>query len=572
MILSSIRQKKINDTRHQAILDTLSAQGSKNPKIIKDDSYNILIYDKNAAPTENYFKNKLGDYCASSGCFFYKGNNGKKALKSFLDDFDPGNYSPIGFMGVFTLIVKKFGRLFLITDPMGASRIFHNVTMTLWSSSFLAVAKNTPGLTPDPQGIYEYAFQETTYGENTPFNEIKMADSFSLFEFDAHSVKKFPKNIPVNFEISNQSYNDLIEEHATLLEGQMKNVVSSYGPRIATALSGGYDSRLMLSLAFNAGITPDVYVYGTDNSPDVLVAKSIANGESFKINHINKARHPKPTPDQYGKILRDNFYALDGYPAESIFDFGANMATRRERAKNDTLILNGGGGEIYRNFFYMPDGEYTVDQLLDVFYRRYTPDLCTGRFEEFIYRDNLKRKIMRALRLKGEKMTRTQFEYAYPGFRLRYWTSRDNSNNNRIGSYLTPFICYETIMAALKMPLEFKTHGRFQGDLINRIHPKLASYSSDYGYPFDKPVPFMKKIKNNTTIYRPVWLRRNSYAIQHKFKKLELPEALSDKYIAAAMPSGNSLMAQYFDFSEIRDPALYSRILTLYYLFKHIGL
>lgn len=192
----------------------------------------------------------------------------------------------------------------------------------------------------------------------------------------------------------------------------MKNVVSSYGPRIATVLSGGYDSRLMLSLAFNAGITPDVYVYGTDNSPDVLVAKSIANSESFKINHINKARHPKPTPDQYGKIVRDNFYAFDGYPAESIFDFGANMATRRERAKNDTLILNGGGGEIYRNFFYMPDGEYTVDQLLDVFYRRYTPDLCTGRFEELIYRDNLKRKIMRALRLKGEKMTRTQFEYA----------------------------------------------------------------------------------------------------------------------------------------------------------------
>jgi hypothetical protein len=174
----------------------LSAQGSKNPKIIKDDSYNILIYDKYAAPTENYFKNKLADYCASSGCFFYKGNNGKKALKSFLDDFDPGNYSPIGFMGVFTLIVKKFGRLFLITDPMGASRIFHNVTMTLWSSSFLAVAKNTPGLTPDPQGIYEYAFQETTYGENTPFNEIKMADSFSLFEFDAHSEKNFQKIFP----------------------------------------------------------------------------------------------------------------------------------------------------------------------------------------------------------------------------------------------------------------------------------------------------------------------------------------------------------------------------------------
>lgn len=563
--------KKINKQGHEALLETLSAQGSINPKLIKDDSYNILLFEKNTAPVANHFKNKLGDFCASSGCFFYKGKNGKNALKTFLEDFDPEHYSPLGFMGVFTLIVKKFGRLFIVTDPMGASRIFHNVTQSIWSSSFLAVVKNTPGLTPDPQGIYEYAFQETNYGECTPFHEIKMADSFSIFEFEPLNVKRLPKHIPISFDVTHQPYHELIDEHAHLLQKQMKSVISSYGPKVATALSGGYDSRLMLALAVNEGVNPDVYVYGPDGSSDVNVAKAVAKGEEFALNHINKAKHKKPDPDQYADIVKDNFYALDGYPNEGIFDFGANMATRRGRAENGTLILNGGGGEIYRNFFYLPDGDYSVDQLLDIFYRRYTSDLCTDRFEEFIYRDNLKRKIMRALDLKDEKMSRPRLEYAYPGFRLRYWTSKDNSNNNRIGSFLTPFICYETIVAALKMPLDFKTHGRFQGDLINRIHPKLASYSSDYGYPFDRPVPFMRKIKNNMTIYRPLWLRRNSYAIQQKMKKLELPESLSDPYIATAMPSGNSHMAQFFNFSEIRDAAFLGRVLTLEYLFKHIA-
>lgn len=555
---------------HQTLLETLAAQGSENPRVIKDDSYNILLFEKNAAPVVNHFKNRLGDFCASSGCFFYQGKNGKKALKAFLDDFDPDNYSPLGFMGVFTLIIKKFGRLFLVTDPMGASRVFHNVTKTIWSSSFLAVAKNTTGLTPDPQGIYEYAFQETNYGESTPFHEIRMADSFSTFEFEAHGIKNISKGLSVKFDLTSRSYDDLIDEHASLLQAQMKNVISSYGPKIATALSGGYDSRLMLSLAMNENITPNVYVYGSDASPDVSVAKQIATAEAFDINHINKAKFPKPDPDKYAEIVRDNFYALDGYPNEGIFDFGANMQTRRERAQNDTLILNGGGGEIYRNFFYLPDGEYSVDQLLDIFYRRYSTGLCTDRFEEFIYRDNLRRKIMRALDLNDEKMTRTQLEYAYPGFRLRYWTSKDNSNNNRIGSFLTPFICYETIIAALKMPLEFKTHGRFQGDLITRIHPKLASYVSDYGYPFDEPLPFLKKIKNNMTIYRPIWLRRNSYAIQQRLKKLDLPETLSDRYLSEVLPSGNSYMAQFFNLSEIKDAALLGRVLTLEYLFKHI--
>ncbi len=562
--------KKVDEKGQQALLDTLAAQGSKNPKIIKDDSYNILLFEKNTAPVDNHFKNRQGDYCASSGCFFYKGKHGKKALKTFLDDFDPDNYSPFGFMGVFTLIVKKGSRLFMVTDPMGASRVFHNVTMTLWSSSFLTVAENTPGLTPNPQGIYEYAFQETNYGEDTPFNEIKMADSFSIYEFEPLGIRKLPKNMPVSFDVSYQPYHDLIDEHAVLLQEQMKNVVSSYGSKIATALSGGYDSRLMLALAMNEDIIPGVYVYGSDGSSDVTVAKAIATGEGFDINHINKAKHPKPDPNNYADIVRDNYYALDGYPNEGIFDFGANMTTRRERAQNGTLILNGGGGEIYRNFFYLPDGDYTVDQLMDVFYRRYTPELCTDRFEEFIYRDNLKRKIMKALNLSSEKMSRTQVEYAYPGFRLRYWTSKDNMNSNRIGSFLTPFICYETIMAALKMPLDFKTHGRFQGDLINRIHPKLASYTSDYGYPFDEPVPFFKKLKNNTTIYRPVWLRRNSYALQQKMKKLELPDTLNDPYLSAVMPSGTSHMAQFFNFAEIKDATLLGRVLTLDYLFKSL--
>ncbi len=563
--------KKVDEKGQQALLDTLAAQGSKNPKIIKDDSYNILLFEKNTAPIENHFQNRQGDFCASSGCFFYKGKHGKKALKAFLDDFDPDSYSPFGFMGVFTLIVKKGSRLFMVTDPMGASRVFHNVTMTLWSSSFLTVGENTPGLTPNPQGIYEYAFQETNYGEDTPFHEIKMADSFSFYEFEPLGIRKLPKNLPVSFDVTYQPYHDLIDEHAVLLQDQMKNVVSSYGPKIATALSGGYDSRLMLSLALKCGVKPKVYVYGSDTSADVTVAKKIAAGEKFKLNHINKAKHSKPDPDHYAEIVKNTFYALDGYPNEGIFDFGANVETRRERSKRGTLVLNGGGGEIYRNFFYLPDGNYTVDNLLDIFYSRFTLDITTDRFSEYIYRDNLKRKIKKALCLNSDEMSRTQMEYAYPAFRLRYWTSKDNSNNNRIGSFLTPFICYETIQAALKIPLEYKTHGRFQGDLINHIHPHLAAYKSDYGYPFNEPVPYFKKLKNNMTIYRPIWLRRNSYAIQHKMRKLQKPETIGDKYLPKILPVGTPHMAQFFNMSEIKDAAMGGRILTLEYLFKHLG-
>ena len=461
--------------------------------------------------------------------------------------------------------------MFVLSDPLGGSRIFYNSDQTLWSSSFLALAENIPGRTIDAQGVYEYAFQETNYGATTPLIEIKMADSLKYFEFTKDGVLEHTKNVPISFEQSNASYEDLIEEHSSLLQNQMQSVVSSHGPKIATALSGGYDSRLMLSLAQNAGITPEVYVYGADGSPDVKVAKAVAAGEGFKINHINKAKYPKPTVDEYGGTVKDNFYALDGFPNEGIFDFGANMKTRRERAEDGTLILNGGGGEIYRNFFYLPDGSYTVDQLLNVFYSRYTSDFCTSEFSEDNYRNTLKEKIKYALGLKNDCMSRTELEYAYPGFRLRYWTAKDNSNNNRLGSFLTPFICYETIQAALKMPLKFKTHGKFQGDLINRVNPAMAAYHSDYGYSFNEPVPLKTKIKNNMTIYRPILLRRYSYALQHKMRDLSLPETLSAEYLTPILPD-TPFMNRYFKIDKIKDAAFLGRVLTLEYLFKHLSL
>lgn len=562
----------VNKQTHNAMLKTLSAQGSLNPLIIKHDSHNILIFEKNISPIVNFAKNEAGDFIASSGCFFYKHHFGNAALKLYLKEFNPNLYSPQDFLGVFTLILRKNNRLFITSDPLGASRIFRNADKSIWSSSFLAIAENMSRLTPNKQAIYEYCFQETNYGSDTPINEIKMADSLCYYELEEHHVKSIPKNVPVNFDLSYASYDDLIEEHAALLQKKMDVVTTTFENKVSTALSGGYDSRLMLALARNAGISPDVYVYGAAGSPDVTVAKKIAKGEKFILNHIDKTEHPKPNAQTYCEIVKDNFYALDGFPNEGIFDFGANMKTRRERTQSGKLILNGGGGEIYRNFFYLPDWSYSVNQLINTFYSRYTKDFCTTEFNEKEYRANLKRKIKHALQLKSDSMNRSEIEYTYPAFRLRYWTSKDNSNSNRLGSFLTPFLCYETISKALKIPLKYKNHGVFQGDLINKVSPNLAAYPSDYGFSFNEPVPFKTKVKNNLTIYRPSLLRRYSYSIQQKMATRSLPATLSPGYIDPLFQKGTPYMDQFFKMNEIKDGALLGRALTLEYLFQHLDL
>ncbi|MDA9769720.1 hypothetical protein N9D02_01665 [Emcibacteraceae bacterium] len=455
---------------------------------------------------------------------------------------------------------------------MGGARIFHDVNQNIWCYSVLALAENSPNLTIDRQGVYEYCFQETTYGSTTPFNEIKLADSLSFFELQKGGVISHKKNLPVTFNPSSASYDELLYEQATLIKRQMETIVSAYGKNITTALSGGYDSRLLLSLLIDAGVTPQLYVYGENSSPDVLVAKSIEKGEGLEINHVDKSNHKKPSPDQYAEIINDNYYGLDGFPFEGIYDFGGNMEIRRHRSQNNTMVLNGGGGEIYRNFFYLPNKAYSVDDLMSVFYHRFTQEFCTEKFDVSEYKRHLKEKIKYALNLENEKMSRTQVEYAYPGFRLRYWTSKDFSNSSRLGNFLTPFISYENIAAALQIPLNFKTHGKFQGELINKISPALASYYSDYGYRFNETVPFKNIIKNNLTIFRPIWLRKNSYAIQHKLATFAPPDTLKENYIKAILPKGVRIMDQYFKIDDIKDPGLLGRVMTLEYMFQKLAL
>ncbi len=555
-------------------LAALARQGSKKPITADHDSYGVYFFPKQLSEIQNFIMMKNGDFCGTSGSFIYKGQMGKTALCAVMNDFHPEKYQPQDFNGIFTLIVKKHNRLYLLTDPMGASRVYHNDQHSFWSSSFLAAASTASGLSANKQAVYEYAFQETTYGPDTVFREVSTLDSLKNFEFTPDGPIARDKSLKFDFCPGTASLRDLVDETVQLLRDTIRPVSKIFGNKIRTALSGGYDSRLMLALLKDCDTTPGIYVYGPGDSPDVMVARTIAAGEDFPLDHIDKGSYPLPGIQDYPGIVEDNFYGLDGLPNEGIFDFGANMDTRRTRSGDGHMIFNGGGGEIFRNFFYLPKsgllgGDFTITDLINSFYSRYSNDFCQDCFDEQQYRDALHDKIRTALMVGTDRLDRGQVEYLYPAFRLRYWTARDNNNNSRLGPYLTPFISYAIIKKALTIPLEYKNHGIFQAELIKAISPRLAAYMSDYGYAFDRQVPAKAKFRNYLTYYRPPALRRYSYALQHHMGKLTRPRTLSPEYLTALFKDGQPHMSQYFKIDKIKDAALLGRVLTLEYLFNH---
>ena len=160
-------------------------------------------------------------------------------------------------------------------------------------------------------------------------------------------------------------------------------------------------------------------MYGRAGEKDVLLASQIARREGFSLDVIDKDYRPIIPPDQFAETARLNFLAADSYQYTGIFQNGAEIAESAWRVCGNTIAFNGGGGEIFRNFFYLLDGKYTIRELLWSFYSQFDPAVCTPIFYNTRYYNALENKVMDLLASDERRLPRPTVEWLYHSFRCR---------------------------------------------------------------------------------------------------------------------------------------------------------
>ncbi|MEM7223919.1 MAG: hypothetical protein AAF495_13120 [Pseudomonadota bacterium] len=443
----------------------------------------------------------------------------------------------------------------MITDAIGVYPVWQARDGQVVSSSFGALLAALGRATVDPQCLYEYVFQGATYGGRSLLREIELLG---------------PERALDAISEPGDSIDHHLARNRDNLRAYYQAIARCFGDRIDTALSGGYDSRLTLGLLREQGITPKIHVYGRDGSPDVAVAKAIAAGEGFALSHEDKSQAPRITPDRFQEVVGTNILAFQAHPSDGIFDNGSDLETRRKRCAGDELMLNGGGGEIFRNFFYLPDREFRVEELLWTFYSQFDPKLCAGPFDELRYHRNLGLKVRRVLGRPDGMLSRLDVERLYPGFRCRFWMGKNNGINNQLGWALTPFIDANVVPSALAIPLTLKTAGRFEARLIRAVDPALAAYASDYGHSFAADPPLAYRLKTQLNQMRPPWLRRLTYRLKRRDRS-NWPYTLGKDYLGRVIDTDFPYMRRFFKVDEIADAEPFKRIATLEYLLQHSG-
>ena len=514
------------------------------------------------------------DLAAAAGTPVIDGKFGTAALAALLD-MDPLalDWSRIG--GQFVALVRRAGRAFLFGDYFSAFQLFHDTGDRLFSTSLLAAAEALPRLSFDPQGVYELAFNVMPIGDDTVFAELKTLSPFAVIELTEQGAIRHRIEKPLPATPSRLPLAEQIERHRAPLAAIVGAHVAQFGNHVRSPLSGGLDSRLVLAALRQAGCRPELYVYGLPGDEDVEIAQAMGKACGFDVAWTDKYAETPP-PDAFPELVTRNFHQFDGLPTfGNIFDNGAHGAAQIARHAGGALAVSGGCGEIYRNFFYLPDRRFTAHDVARTFFARFAPRDATELFDPRAFLDGIAARIRAAIEPPeaAGRLDRNRIEQIYPRIRCRALFGREISLEGRYSPYLMPFLDHQVVAQAMTIPLALKHAGRFEAALLAAIDPQLAAQPSAYGHDFAGPPSRSHRFAEWSTRIRPVWLRQQTYAIRRRLGPMgdEHGGLLSPDYMNRVIDPDFPAMRRFFRMDAITDSGLWRRIANLEYLAGKLG-
>ncbi len=536
-------------------------------------AYRICWYtDLRGEEPASYFAAN-GDFIIVHGTLIYRGEAAPACLPGLLNDFRVDSHDWGGMVGIHTVCICKAGRLYLFGDGLGASKMYVNRDRTLWSNSFLAMLEMRPSNRLDTQACYEYVINGSVFGSRTLLEDVNTLPANAVLvvyrEVNRIDLASPIGNEPVGPEVPLDQIADTCVHR---LDRVFEPIARQFDERLRLSFSGGFDSRLMLAMLMKHGARPTLFVYGHANDEDVEIARLIARNESLPLEHIDKSTAPAVSPEDFPKEMESNLFAFDGWKIESgLFDFGADRLDRLKRHAAGQVPLNGSLGEIYRNFFYMPDRPSSTAAVVNTFYSRYDPRAFTERFDESRYVAAMQAAMREAIGVDTDALDRSQVEQLYPKFRGRFWTGRDAQLNQRFGPMFFPYLEHAAISNTSKIPIRYKDLGRLQGRMIARVNARLAAYPSDYGFALDGPRPWKYRAKTLLSTQRPSLARKYSFRLTHRTMQPR-SGALAAGYLSRVIDATFPIMRSLFTIDAVASAEQFGLIATLEYLAERYDL
>ena len=504
-------------------------------------------------------------FAAYVGSTHWRGLSGEAMLEKLLATYAEPRQMPLDeFSGSFAMLWGGESGVWLFNDPLGIHKIYETADRRLASTSFMVCRATLKSPVIDRLRAQEYVLLGANHGLGTPIRGVRITEPTEGRELRTSSTATLYPATRWRVDCPFRHPSEAIASLASNIEGVFGEMVGAFGANIGMALSGGFDSRLLLAALDRVGVTPTLYVYGAPMDEDVRIASTIAAGLGVDIECIDKPALNRTQPALTLDALRSSIAFFDGLPPDGAFDLGADQRTRLKQVEGGRLNLNGGGGEILRNFFYLRDRAFTPADVAAAFYSNWPPQAIHSSEERRAFFSATEAGIANCLGRDAaqsavDPLPRSDTELVYSLFRLRYWMGRNNSLAGRYGAFLTPLVNPRLASIAAGIPLAWKNFGRMEAAIIQALSPRVASGPSAYGFEFDRGPGWTHRLKVSTTLFRPVALRRQSARIRRALglaRSVAVPQEW--QHVAAELPAQD-----WIDAEALSGEDQLNRLLTL---------
>lgn len=514
-------------------------------------------------------------FALSVGALHWNGLTGTAALRRLMAHEGSIESLPVAAIsGSFVALLGRPDGVWLFNDALGILKSYEVAGGAVISTSQLVCRATIETPTVDRFAAQEYILFGGNHGSRTPIDGIRVVDPTAAR--DLIGGRSVQIHAPAQFSLHARpaSVATAVEAVCEAIASEFRGVAAAFGSNIGMALSGGFDSRLLLAALDHVGVQPHLFVYGRPADEDVVVAKAVARGLGMPIETIDKSALDAERAPLSTSLLASNLRFFDGTPGDGIFDRGSDRATRLKQIEGGRLNLNGGGGEILRNFFYLPDRPYSAADLFAAFYSGWFDDVFLDRDERVALAENMQDAILEALGIDhGSKKSRTQplrrieVELVYGLVRLRYWMGRNNAIAARHGAFMTPLVTPVLVTLAAAIPIAWKEYGRLEAQVIAALSPRVAAGLSAYGFAFNEGPPWSYRLRASMNLHRPLALRRRSLSLQRRLGRIQ-PVTAPQEWIDALgeLPRTDLLNPHAFSHADQMN-----RLLTLQAMLSPMG-
>lgn len=514
----------------------------------------LLLYPKQLNPVRNWFEAESGRRLCCTGTPVYKGLGYAQGMTELLKDWESRRVLRDELVGFYCLLFFDGSRVSLMTDSSGLYHIFSNADGTVISNSLQAVLVADGIRHPvDRDALTEQLLTGSVTGPDTLFKDIVLLTQEKQKEFRSPIADFMAiRPPPADPGARHSTFTECVEQQLTVLREYFHRIRALSGEMgLSLGVSGGYDSRLLLLLARDAGLSVSVYTYSSSkHARESSVAEELAKHAGIGLVHVPVRAWRELDYLARRVNMNDALYLWDGRTNMTMGSFNDVHAREvRIRALGSSgLSLNGLGGELYRNREHLRAGRIDFGEWL--LYYVLTPDsvaALAGARDLTLLRDRLAVKYAAVLGRSARQLRhfdRSVARLLYRDVWLPYSAGPKLCAENAISFSLMPFADSEVSRSALGANPHIGYGGCFEAEMIRKIDPGLAKVNSCYGHSFDT-VPMFKRVADCAISAIPERLRI-AYGDMHFAirRRLQSP-ALVDDLTRSALAWSIQLLVQF---------------------------